>query len=74
MTTGLDRSSITIIDIDDAIAMEEALSEWGGASDPEAESFRSGWRDERWGRRRETSGMNAQAAYLSGVIAARGEA
>jgi len=74
MTTGIDRSGLVIVDIDDAIAMEEALSEWGGASDPHAQWYRRGWRDERSDARREPEGLGERAAYHSGMIAARGEA
>ncbi len=71
MTAGIDRSRIAIVDIDDAMAMEEALSLWGGASDPHAAWYRRGWRHERTGERAEPEGMAESAAYHSGMIAAR---
>lgn len=72
MNDGTDHKGITRIDIDDAIAMNEALDEWGGADDEHADAFRIGWRTERRGDVMVVPGEEgARCAYLSGVIAAR---
>jgi hypothetical protein len=72
MSERAEHVGITRIDIDDAIAMDDALDEWGGADDEHAGAFRSGWRTERTGCVMVVpEGEGARCAYLSGVIAAR---